>query len=377
MITNDLLARLLALANRLYGEPAGQINHDHTPCLDRPESPYESTCPANQSDLWVPAVATPIAGYARPAELTPSTPDAAVTPDTAPSESVVTYQREAQLDYQLDLRFDLAALTRTAASLSEGGAASVEELAAAGFGLSVGFDLSGRQVQQIAAEDSAVDVSSVKQRTGDWSRQTAAFAVQGREFGLQAASRQALKIRRKLDVNVHGNHQRAVNRFSLRYRLDNRLSVSQFERFNVQTEQMAHAMPDDVGRYLDTAGELATDGSTAMLTGFFDAVDAYLNQTEQDLQRNVGDFLSSAAVELGFSEEVTAMVENHLASSIDGFFDRVDNALAVLRTEFDAGATTPATTGSDATVAESVDGGPTVLSDLDGLARLAEYTATA
>ena len=65
-----------------------------------------------------------------PSQDTDQQPAAGLNPD-----GTYYLTRSAQLDYELNLRFDLAAVQRTVTALSEGDSEAVEVLAAAGMGM--------------------------------------------------------------------------------------------------------------------------------------------------------------------------------------------------------------------------------------------------
>ena len=131
-------------------------------------NPISMPDPIQPPDLQAPvgepeASGAPVDEYLPTADATSTETPGTVTPNTSeidrPTGEVPTsevpveqkpdgtyyYQRQARLDYQLNLEFDLAAISRTVESMAEGGSGSIEELVAGGFGLHVGFDIKGMQ----------------------------------------------------------------------------------------------------------------------------------------------------------------------------------------------------------------------------------------
>lgn len=243
------------------------------------------------------------------------------------------YQRRAQLDYQLNLRFDLGAVTSTVERLADGESKALEESAAAGFGFQAGFDLKGSQVVKTNMDEIGHSNHQKALSVGHF-RNAGTLAYQDRSFALQSFYKEAAKVRRSLDESVQGNHRRTVNRIALRFRLDNRFSVAFANRFNVQTGQVADRFPQAVAGYVGSAGEVAAKGSTDLMATFFDAVDGYLQETEQNLLDRVSQFFEQAAAELGFSEALVEQAQEHLVGTIESFFDRVDQAVQNLETRF-------------------------------------------
>jgi len=359
----DLLAQL-AMQNPAWGMyAASRSSTQQARTADRGETADRSADGPSATDRYTPSQTCEPACYDRP-----KPPEAPVkTEDTA------YYQREARLDYELNLRFDLGALTRTVRELSEGDIESVEQLAVAGFGLTADFEMSGWQSERTNMDVSEQDSSMVRQRSRGYSRQAAAFEAQSRGFRIRALAGEALDVRRKLDVSVQGNHRKAVNKFFLRYQMDNRFSVSFMDRFNVQTAQLADSSPESVEHYLDTAGDLAANGTSLMMAGFFDAIDSYLDQTEENLTSAVDGFLVQAAEELGFSKEAASLAREHLTASIESFFDRVDEALAELSKQFGV-SEQPAAIEDAAVYGTGQQALPTVT---DPLADVSEYSTVA
>jgi hypothetical protein len=256
------------------------------------------------------------------------------TPDQPATYSV---QQKSRLEYRMNLEFDLGTFTRTIEKLSEGDTKSVEELFAAGFGLSADLALRGRSVTQTTGGVES-EATSGRQVSASRSRsrgvQANFYKAVGDNFAVESFTREAHRIRRSsLNINS-GGHQLAINRFSMRYSLDSRFSVSNLNRFNVQTQQVADEMPESVNKYIDSAGQVAEKGSVEMMATFFDTVDSYLGQAEDRLIENAQAFLDAAAKELGFSEETMAMAKDHLVGSIENFFDRVDSAVSQLQAQY-------------------------------------------
>ena len=258
-----------------------------------------------------------------------STAPAATNPD-----GTYYLRRAARLDYTLNLQFNLAAVQRTVQSISEGDTRTVEQLSAAGFGLSAAFDLRGIQSIETNMTDGSQSNGAVRSRSALGSRQANAFAANSRNFALQGFRRDTTKIMQaNQQINKDG-YQKAVNRFAVRYRMDSKFSFSFLQRFNTQTAQVADQQPGAVNQYVDTAGKVAEQGSTDMMAAFFDGVDAYLNNAEKSLIDKTVSSFEQAAKELGFSGATVDALKSHLTDSIEGFFDRVDTALAGMRSQF-------------------------------------------
>lgn len=261
------------------------------------------------------------------------------SPVTRYPDGTYSFLRKAELDYSLDLKFNLGAITRTVQQIAEGDVTAdvttVDEFAAAGFGLSADLSLDGSQMVK-SADTQRLEPGRTNVRSLDVSKQKGGMSFHSRTVGLDSFYSEATKIRRSLDESVHDSHRRAVNRLAMRYQFDNRFSMTFLNRFNVQTQQVAEQAPEAMGKYADTAGEVAVKGSSQLMAGFFDAVDGYLDSAEAHLVEKVGSLFDQAAAELGFSGVEVAFAKEHLTSTITSFFSRVDQALNAVQTQFSA-----------------------------------------
>lgn len=260
-------------------------------------------------------------------------------------DGTYSYRRESSLKIKLDLKFELGAITRTAQRLENGEITAIDSFTAAGFGLRASMHAEGRQVVESSVSgesDSSGSEFRLKERSSVSARSARQFGYQDDNFAMNAFSRESANIRRSLDVKVHDNHRRAVNKISMRFRLDSTFSFAQATRFNVQTNRVAEQTPEAVGQYLDTAGKVAaSDASSDLLTGFFDAVDSYLDDSEQALLDNVTAFFDAAAEELGFSSGLVDVAREKLTQSITSFFDRVETALDSVASQFTSTSSVP------------------------------------
>jgi len=243
------------------------------------------------------------------------------------------YKRRAELEYKLDLSFNLAAVMQTVEQISDGDTTAIDDFAAAAFGLNADFALKGYQKVETNMID---ETDPYKKRSFSASkmRNTGKLAAQTKNFALESFYKEASKVRRSLNESVRGDHRRAVNKFAVRYRMDNQFSMAFADRFNVQTQQVADQAPDAVGDYVNSAGDIAVGGSTELMSTFFDAVDGYLGQAEQGLLDKVTAFFDQATEELGFSGVAVDMARDHLTGTIENFFDRVETAIDSIETQF-------------------------------------------
>ena len=252
-------------------------------------------------------------------------------------ESTYFFRRKARLDYQLDLRFDLHAVTQTVQQLSDGDLEALEKFTAANFGLAAAMDFKGKQVVETnmpGVEGGALPPTQIKGRSLMKAHQVRRIAVQSRNFALRAFHHEATHTMKSLKVTEQDGYRRTVNKFAYRFTMDSRLSFAFLERFNVQTQDVAEQIPESLGDYLTSAGNTAEKATPEIIGAFFDAVDAYLDGAEEQIIEKVNQFFDMAAEELGLSDDLVDFARDHLLGTIESFFDRVDNALADLESRF-------------------------------------------
>jgi hypothetical protein len=328
---------------------AKKINDAYIPSDSTPDQPSVPiyTKPETVTDQPVEAGTTkPDSDITTPKAADKTTDESA---DTTPAVATpVTISRQAELGYNLTLQFDLAAFTRTIEKMADGGLTQTDQLAMASFGLSTEFSLSGKEVinldsgQAVDQNGHAVARQSLKQRQANM------FAAQSRDFQAFSFQREATDVRQMVEIKFKDNARRAVNKFALRYRSDSQFSFSFAQRLNVQTKQVSAEAPDSVGKYLDSAGEVAVSGTDQMMAAFFDAVEGYLAANKEQTAASVSAFFNEAATALGFSgTDMANYASANLTDTIDNFFERVSAAVADLRTLYLGESTGASPTATD------------------------------
>ncbi|HUV29592.1 MAG TPA: hypothetical protein VMY05_00685 [Acidobacteriota bacterium] len=325
-VVQHLRDRYLSLAR--YGLEQGNTQ------TTTPAAPEEETAAPETVDRYEPSV--PVDSEKAPLpSMTPDVPPPQGEMPTEEPEAIYYYRRQARLDYKLDLRFDLNAVVQTARQLANEETPMLDQFAAAGFGLSTDFAVSGKQtVDSYDSTREAGGNTHARESVSAKSKQAGSLQVRDRDFALQSFYREAVKVRRSIDVKEHGHHQRTVNKFALRFHVDNRFSFAFADRFHAQTRRVAAQCPDHMGSYLDTAGGVALQGTSEMMATFFDTVDGYLSETEENLLRSIVASFDAAAEELGFAGAHVDLVREQLTESIETFFDRVGSVLDAVESRF-------------------------------------------
>ena len=309
---NDFRNRYLnyALLSQNSPAPASTTSPTATPAL--PDDRYQPTdgTPAPQS----PSAQSPV----------PVNPD-----------GTYSYSRNASLEFNLALRFDLGALSKTVSQIADGQTVSIDQFAAAGFGLTADFDAHGSQTVETSGA-SPTNVSPARSRSmmRVGARESGLFQYNDRHLALQAFFRQSQDVKRSLSTDVRNGYSRAVNKFALRFHMDSNFSLGFAQRFNSQTQTVAAQQPDAANAYVNNAGNLAQTGTSEMMGLFFDAVDSYLNNAEQNLLQSAGQAFDTAASELGFTGDVVTQSKSGITNSIESFFGKVETAVAAMRSRF-------------------------------------------
>ena len=313
---------------------------EHTPVTETPEDAYvdndenkESEVPLTDSDdstTSEPKVSdSKEAIYPKP-----TIPTDENLPETKESGDVGFFSRRAKLDYKMALQFDLAAISSVAESISEGDTTELTRFAAAGFGLSAGFDVKGVEIMETNMADK-LDPATIKQYKSRQKEMTMSrFGAQSKNFQLNSFYRESSRISKSMKFEDFGNYRRSVNKFALRYRLDSSFGFANLEKFNVQTQQISEAQPDKLTDYVKSAGAVAETSTPEMMQTFFNTVDEYLSAAETDLRAKAEEFFTMVVEQLGFAEETVYAVKDQLLGSIDSFFGRVNEAVDMLESKF-------------------------------------------
>jgi hypothetical protein len=346
-LTSFFAAAADTLLNR-YRSLAGYDPHQPPPAADR-QANATARRPFIQPDRYLPAN-TP-GSYptekpteqARPAE-TPrqdsveikprsSEPTAEPTSPNVNPDGTYYFAQKSQLNYRLDLQFDMRAVTSTVAALAEGDTAAIQQYAAAGFGFRADLAFDAAQITKTNMEQPE---QTVRRNTMSLLRSGKAnlFEMVSRDFRARGFARDSLRVQNMLQENQQDVFRHTVSRFSLRYRMDTSFNFSFLQRLNIQTEQVAQQQPQVVGSYLQSAGNVAEKGTAGMMAGFFDAVDAYLNNAEEQLVDKVNAFFDMAVEEMGFSEQMVNIARGQMLGSIESFFGRVDSAMNLMQARF-------------------------------------------
>jgi hypothetical protein len=247
------------------------------------------------------------------------------------------FQKKSRLDYIMNLRFNLAAFNQAAEKAGEGDTKALDELIAAGFGLSADLKFKGRQeISTNMTDDSAGRnlQSKEESRSSATARMAALVANGDKAYALSAFYKEAESVRRNMKVSEHNGHRQTVSSFAMRYSLDSRFSFAFLQRLNTQTTAVTEKAPDQVGNYLSAAGGLAEQSSPQLMATFFDAVDSYLGDVEKEIAAKAEQFFTLAADEMGLSGEMVDAAKSQLLDRIEGFFNRVEAALDQVETKF-------------------------------------------
>ncbi|MEK7775357.1 MAG: hypothetical protein AAB305_05685 [Candidatus Zixiibacteriota bacterium] len=272
-------------------------------------------------------------------EVAPKTDSAELDGANKSTDANKTYffQRKSRLDYMMNLRFNLGAFTQAAEKASEGDNQALEELVVAGFGLRADLKFKGHQEisTNMPDEEAAMNFNSRNEsRLMTTARMAALVASGNRAYALSAFYKEAESVRRTMNVSEHNGHRQAVSSFAARYSLDSRFSFAFLQRFNTQTRDVVEKTPNQIGNYLSAATGLAGQSSPQLMATFFDAVDTYLGDAEKQITAKAEEFFTMAAAEMGLSGEIVDTAKNQLIDRIEGFFNRVENALDLVESKF-------------------------------------------
>lgn len=305
---------------------------DYTPVLETPEA-EETTTPTEvpeEEAIYTNPEDDSVADSDN--ESTTDEESVPATEDDSRADSNVI-KRSASMDFKMKLEFSLASFTQMVEEIADG-EKSVTEFAAAGFGLSAGIDITGKQVVDSTSSDIERNPGRMRGMNALKSQQAGSFAANSKNFKLRTFYSESSRIARSLKLEHVSGYQRAVNKFALRYRLDNKFSFEYLNRFNSQTEELNNVDGSSVGSYIDAASANAEYATNDMMATFFGAVDDYLASAESDLLTKAEEYFSMAAEELGFSTDMIDMVKSQITDSIESFFNKVESSVSLLESKY-------------------------------------------
>ena len=178
---SDFLASIAGNYTRRYLERVNQAAYYGNNALNLSSPAQAADTPVTQAtktDRYEPSKQSLPEETSAAAEQVPSNK---TTNDNQPAVEVnpdgtYYYKRQAQLDYKMDLRFNLSTFMSTVESLAQGDTASVERFVAAGFGLKADIDIQGQQtVETNMPEETTSQDTDVKSLTSVKSRQAGLF----------------------------------------------------------------------------------------------------------------------------------------------------------------------------------------------------------
>ncbi len=349
-IVNNFKNKYLEMANRFMPEAPKIITvADLEPTQTTPDinAPEDSYLPANSvignpdesemtkenliasdanKDGYVPSGDDDVSD-----ELAPYFPETNPATTEPTGETSFYINKQMNLRYGMDLRFDLSSFASTVESIADGDTTSVEEFTRANFGFSADMFFKGSSKVDTNFPTEEGSNHLAKRSFDSTSLNLSKYASGSDNFALDSFYKDASRVKsRSLTIN-NNTHSLTINKFAARFKMDSSFGFSFLNKFNVQSNRVADSAPDSINDYMTSAGNVAEIGTTEMMSAFFDGVDAYLNAAEETLIAKAEQFFDLAAEQLGISEEFVDFAKEQFVGSISSFFDRVDSAIDSIR----------------------------------------------
>lgn len=301
------------------------------------------------SDVETGKVGTPVADEAPVVKVTddnaessnPELPQVSEETEEVPeSATPASISMRSNLDIRMKLQFSMRSIIQMAQRIENGETTSTEELKQASFGLKADFRARGMTRTEVRGGDEVEqghghhgDVSRFRSKTKLSLRRAGGYQAQGADFNLRGFFKENMRVRDSLKIEQHGDHQIATHKFEMRYKFDSTFNIEHMNTFNAQTEKMAESDEGKLQSFLTQAGNVAETGTTEMMASFFDTVDGYLKNAEDQMLASANAFLNAAAGEMG--EGFASMgIKELITSRIESFFDAVETAVTSLKTMF-------------------------------------------
>ena len=166
------------------------------------------------------------------------------------------------------------------------------------------------------------------------SREFSAAMLRTRGFEADMFYRDSLKTSYKIRESYRNGFLKVSRKLHVRYTQDFGLNLRSLNLFNGQAEALDQA--GNLDSYLGNTETLvdSPDTSGALLEGFFDTVQAYLDGAEEKLLEKINSFFENLASEIGVETSSLQGAQEIMTASIGEFFDRVDGSIELTRNRY-------------------------------------------
>lgn len=284
-------------------------------------------------DILTPKTDTEPAIYTKP-EVSQDTEDGEETPETT------SYERKWVSLVQLSMRFSLSdfeSMVSRLAQDAEDGVVDTTVMNDLNIGLSTDLSVDAILQEQTAYENTeSLDQTGLSQSTGYTSRQRYAMNMlaQSRQFMASAFYNENSAKAFHQEKTYSDGYLRVTRKMAMRYSQDFSFNYRSLQQYSKQTEALSST--DSMEQYLSATEALVDneDISSSVIGGFFDMVDSYMDQAEEQLLGKVDEYLSELSSQVGIESEYTDEIKELLVAKVTSFFDKVESAISGVESKY-------------------------------------------
>ena len=310
--------------------------------------PIAQTTPADKIDLSSdsansPQTEKPVT-YTVPPAITPETndsqseidetPDTNKDPEAPPEKQLIGSKSSTKID--LKMVFNLRDFQRLVTAVAED--AQDGQLDSTSYSnLSLGFhsemNAQAKVKETYKLANSQDDSTQVQKDSSKYGNLEASL-IKSRGFEASSFYRESLKTSSKIKESSRDGFLHVARKLSVRYSQDFHLNMRTMSKFNSQSTALDKT--GDLQAYLGNTEALVDSPQTSgeLIGQFFDTVDQYLSGAEDKLIAKVEDFMNNLASEMGISSDSLDSLKDSLVNNIRGFFDKVDQAISSVKTNY-------------------------------------------
>lgn len=307
--------------------------------------PVAKTVPKDRIELSnaktpTPKIATPVTYSPEKAKTSKDKAESKdkeqTTDEAQPQNQLLKTKAMAKLD--LKMAFSLSDFQQLVTAVAED--AQDGELDTATYSnLNLGFraDLNAQALvketyKTVEGQDGVTDAQNYKDKVKYNNFETS--MVKSRGFEAASFYRESLNSSFKIKQTNRDGFMQVARKLSVRYTQDFALNMQTMGQFNSQAKALDQS--GNLQSYLGSTETLVdSPQSSADLIGqFFDTVGTYLDGAEEKLIDKIDGFMSSLASEMGIDSSFLSGAKDSMVSNIRSFFDRVDQAISTVQTNY-------------------------------------------
>ncbi len=270
------------------------------------------------------------------------------TDETTPAEGegngdeavMTSHEREWINLVTLSMKFNLSDFERMVTTLAqdaEDGQLETTTLNNLRIGLSTDLNVKALVNQKVTYDNpEALDQSDLNRSAGYsvGERNAMSMKLQSRQFKAAAFYRDSMSKSFQLDKSYSDGFLRISRKMSMRYTQDFSFNYRSLQKFSQQATGLENS--GNTEQYLNTTEALLDNQNVGgeLIGDFFNMVDDYMGQAEDQLLGKIDDFFNELSSQVGIESRYTAQTKELLVSSVTSFFDKVEAAVNTVESRY-------------------------------------------